>query len=354
MPKNRAIYPALIVIVLLSIFLSVRCSKEPQTPDDNKMQGITEELDPFVQNKLLGRGVNLGNALEAPNEGEWGVILQESYFKLIKEAGFNSVRIPIRWSAHAAPEYPFLINSTFFSRIDWAIGQALKNGLAVIINMHHYQEIMEQPEQHKARFLALWDQIAPHYRNLPKELFFEILNEPHDSLTPALWNAFLNEAIGVIRKTNPGRTLIVGTANWGGLHSLNDLVIPDDHNIIVTYHYYNPFQFTHQGAEWVNGSETWLGTQWTGTQEEKQAVSKEFDQAVAWAGTNNRPLFMGEFGAYSKAAMGSRARWTAFVAREAEARGISWAYWEFCAGFGVYDTTKNDWNWPLLTALIPG
>jgi endoglucanase len=57
--------------------------------------------DPFRQNKLLGRGINLGNALDAPKEGQWGVMLKEEYFKIIKDAGFNSVRIPIRWSAHA-------------------------------------------------------------------------------------------------------------------------------------------------------------------------------------------------------------------------------------------------------------
>ena len=52
--------------------------------------------DPFKMNKLLGRGVNLGNALEVPTEGEWGVVLKEEYFSIIKQAGFNSVRLPVR------------------------------------------------------------------------------------------------------------------------------------------------------------------------------------------------------------------------------------------------------------------
>ena len=57
--------------------------------------------DPFKINTLLGRGVNLGNALEAPTEGEWGVVLKEEYFSIIKQAGFNSIRLPVRWSGHA-------------------------------------------------------------------------------------------------------------------------------------------------------------------------------------------------------------------------------------------------------------
>jgi endoglucanase len=59
------------------------------------------EKDGFHYNRLLGRGINLGNALEAPKEGEWGMTLKAAYFQKIKDAGFNSVRIPIRWSSHA-------------------------------------------------------------------------------------------------------------------------------------------------------------------------------------------------------------------------------------------------------------
>jgi len=62
---------------------------------------------------------------------------------------------------------------------------------------------------------------------------------------------------------------------------------------------------------------------------------------------------MGEFGAYSKADMGSRVRWASFVRSEAEKRGISWAWWEFCAGFGVYDKDKKEWRTDLLASLIP-
>lgn len=121
----------------------------------------------------------------------------------------------------------------------------------------------------------------------------------------------------------------------------------------VTVHYYEPFQFTHQGADWVTNSEPWLGTAWSGTPAEQEALQGDLDRAAAWAEAHNRPVFLGEFGAYSTADMDSRARWTAFVARQSEARGMSWAYWEFCAGFGVYDRAKRAWNVPLLEALIP-
>jgi endoglucanase len=73
------------------------------------------------------------------------------------------------------------------------------------------------------------------------------------------------------------------------------------------------FQFTHQGAEWVPGSDAWPGTQWRGTAQEKQAITNDFATAASGGATNNRPINVGEFGAYSKADMPSRARWTEFV-----------------------------------------
>jgi len=72
--------------------------------------GKTKSLDPFKQNKHLGRGINLGNALDGPSEGEWGVTLKEEYFKIIKKAGFDSVRIPIFVSTHALKEPPYTID----------------------------------------------------------------------------------------------------------------------------------------------------------------------------------------------------------------------------------------------------
>src|SRR3954451_6935267 len=95
-------------------------------------------IDIVTANKRLGRGVNFGNALEAPREGAWGVTLKDAYFKAIKQAGFDTVRLPVNWAAHAAAEAPFTIDAKFAERIDWAIDQALANQLNIIVNIHHY------------------------------------------------------------------------------------------------------------------------------------------------------------------------------------------------------------------------
>ena len=107
--------------------------------------------DIVAANKKLGRGINLGNALEAPQEGAWGVRLKPEYFKAIKEAGFDTVRLPVKWSAHAEADSPYTLDEKFAQRVDWAIDQALANHLNIIVNVHHYNEMDSNPERHLRR-----------------------------------------------------------------------------------------------------------------------------------------------------------------------------------------------------------
>lgn len=314
------------------------------------------EADPFFQalKPPFGRGINLGNALEAPNEGEWGVRLEASYFDAIKEAGFDSIRLPVRWSNHAEYVPPYAINETFLARVDWAVEQALSRGLQVVLNVHHYAEMDERPDEHRERFLGLWAQIAEHYRDRPATLAFELLNEPHDRLTAAKWNAILKEALAIVRKTNPTRTVVVGPTAWNGIDELKSLALPeDDRNLVVTVHYYGPFSFTHQGAPWLGTKAPPLGKQWTGSEAERTAVTRDFDAAALWSLKHKRPIYLGEFGALNTADLESRARWTKFIAAEAANRKMGSAYWEFCSGFGAYDPRKHAWIEPLRSALLP-
>jgi len=312
--------------------------------------------DPFKMNEKLGRGVNLGNALDAPNEGEWGFTLEEEYFQAVKDAGFNSVRIPARWSAHALDKPPYTIDPVFMKRVDWAVNCALSRDLPVMLNVHHYLELFSDPANHQERFLAIWKQIAEHYKGYPDTLLLEPLNEPQGKIQVTGWNTLLNKAIAVIRRSNPNRIIVIGPAWANTIGNIRSLELPKaDRNIIVTIHYYDPLEFTHQGASWVTDrdSNAWMGTKWTGTGTEKKAVTDAFDTATAWAKKNNRPINLGEFGTYEKADMESRARYTKFVADAAVERDFSFHYWQFDSDFAVYDTKNKTWIKPLLDALLP-
>jgi len=350
---------------IVSIAVLLDRPKQPHTFLVDNIRAVADEqadmqaiyTDPFFKQlePTLKQGVNLGNMLEAPREGEWGVRLEESYFDKIAEAGFDHVRLPVRWSAHADKKAPYKIDETFLERVDWAIENALERRLRIVFNMHHYEEIFQDPDGHRERFLAIWEQLAEHYQDAPAAVWFELLNEPHNKLTPDKWNDLAADTLEVIRKTNPNREVVIGPGSWNGIKELPSLQLPaDDRNITVTVHYYSPFQFTHQGAGWVGAhADRWLGTNWKGTESEKRAVTRDLNAAIAWAVKNRRPMYLGEFGAYSRADMDSRVRWTSFVAEQAAKRKMSSAYWEFCASFGVYDPKSAEYREGLLQALLP-
>jgi len=132
-------------------------------------------------------------------------------------------------------------------------------------------------------------------------VLFEILNEPNGQLTPEVWNGLLKEALAVIRKTNPQRNVIIGPASWNNIHYLDRLQLPaGDRHIIATVHYYLPMEFTHQGASWNRATANLSGVKW-GTDQEKQRVVDDFNGVQQWSKTENRPILLGEFGAYDKA-----------------------------------------------------
>jgi len=302
----------------------------------------------------LGRGINLGNMFEAPSETAWGNPFKEEYIAKIAEQGFKHIRMPIRWDVAERTQLaaPYTVNPTFLARVKSVVDLAISKNLYVIINMHHHEDIFKNPAATKPRFLSQWAQIAAYFKGYEDRLLFEVLNEPHDALTPVLWNGYFAEALAEIRKTNPSRKVLVGTASYGGLSSVKDLVLPNDPNLILTVHYYDPFNFTHQGADWAGNKDKFLGTKWENLTWEREQIIADFAYAIKWAKDKNIPLHVGEFGAYDKADMESRARWTNFLARYFESQGLSWAYWEFSAGFGIYDPATNTYKTPLVDALL--
>lgn len=331
------------------MFINLSCNvNQPKNLDEpNKLFNNASEI-----NSRLGKGINIGNTFEADQSWQSPFFIED--LKKIADLGFNHVRIPIKWEREdrGLQTPPYTLNKSFLEYMQGVVDEALKNELLVIINMHHHNELISDPMAHKERFLSQWQQLSDYFKDYPDSLLFEILNEPHDNFTSEIWNDFSKEALSVIRKTNPERCVLIGTANWGGVGSLSSLEIPNDTNIILTIHYYNPFQFTHQGASWSDGSDAWLGTEWRDTELERQAVMDDFMLALNLAKEKNIPIHVGEFGAYSRADIDSRVRWTLFLSRWFEQQGFSWAYWEWNSGFGIYNPKTGEYNQKLVDALV--
>jgi endoglucanase len=246
----------------------------------------------------------------------------------------------------------FTLDPKFYVTLDWAIKQALKNKLIAIVDFHEHNTMQKDPLGLKPMFLSMWKQIADHCKDYPNDVLFEIANEPN--MKPETWTDLHSAAYQIIRESNPNRTLIIGTINGNQIMFLKDLVLPEnDRNIIVPIHYYSPIQFTHQGAPWSEKNKDLSGITWTNTEKEEKDVNADFDLAQEWSKKYHRPLTLGEFGAYEKADMASRVRWTNYIARQAEALNWSWSYWQFDSDFIVYDIDKGEWVKPILNALIP-
>src|SRR5688572_16647338 len=89
----------------------------------------------------IGKCVNMANHLEAPTETSWGRAIEDADFAVIKAASFDTIRLPVRWSAHAARTAPYAIDPAFLKRVKHLVATASNAGLNVILNLHHYEEL---------------------------------------------------------------------------------------------------------------------------------------------------------------------------------------------------------------------
>ena len=312
----------------------------------------SEAKEAYAQNTLLGRGINILGYDPIWDSFARGRFKQR-YFRMIRDGGFETVRVNLYPFRHMGAAPDFVLSNSWWQTTEWIVTNALAANLNVILDLHEYESTGKDDESDREKFLAFWRQVAPHFKDAPDKVIFEILNEPNNRMTPELWNQYLAEALVIIRDSNPSRTVVIGPAFYNSIDHLAGLKLPEaDRNLIVTVHYYKPMEFTHQGAPWVQPMPK-LGAVWRGTLDERAAIDSDFGKAQAWAKQHHRPVFLGEFGAYDKGEMASRARWTDYVARAAEKRGWSWAYWQLDSDFVVYDVEKEQWVEPIHHALIP-
>ena len=188
------------------------------------------------------------------------------------------MRINLQPFRRMSPTNDYALSESWFELLDWAVREAQAQDLRVILDLHEFIPMADDPATNKVKFLAFWRQLSAHCQSAPESVLFEVLNEPSGKLTPALWNEYLAEALAIIREKNPTRTVIVGPGFWNSIDHLAELELPAaDRNLIVTIHYYKPMDFTHQGAAWVH-RENKLGVDWLGTQAELDAHQERLRQ----------------------------------------------------------------------------
>jgi len=304
----------------------------------------------YIPEPPIQRCMNLSNALEAPEEGLWGYTIRERDLYRIKEQGFDTVRLPVQWKLMDT-QSGIKIDPAQLARVEEVLLQAQGAGLQVILNAHHYNDLNEDPDTHEPRLEALWRELSIRYRDAPPELIFELINEPHSAMTIPRTDALNSSLLSIVRETNPDRWVLYGTAHWGTLEGMLKSNPAYDPKAIIGFHYYSPFEFTHQGAAFLNPVPP-TGVSW-GTASDRNTIAAEFTTAARFRDRAGMPLILGEFGVYEDVPLHLRADWVGTVRAEAEAAGFGWCHWGYANAFKAYDQDPEAWLTPMLRALIP-
>ena len=326
------------------------------------------------------RGVGVGNYLEyPPNHPARTQTYSASDFSLIHAEGFDHVRVPVAWQLYAGPAPAFTLSTSIFTSVDFMVNAALKEGLGVIVDLHSFVEFMADPQGNQQKFYAIWRQVGAHYSNAPPTVAFELLNEPNGAATTVMMNQTYPEAIRQLRLTNPDRTIFLGPGQWNGMDELKiessaSLILPDDDtNLITTVHCYDPYYFTHQGAEWALPDTATIGVVFPGpppvpllpdpsithswvldwfrlyntrttdiNPSSPQAFRSRFQAVRGWSDYYGRPVHVGEFGCYEKADPQSRLIFYREIRTVMDQQGLGWSMWDWKAGFHYINAGQPD------------
>jgi endoglucanase len=328
------------VLALIGALVTTGC----EAPEGAQAQGrsqIEAAIPPFPMQSC----VNLGNALEAEVEGSWGYTIRQEDLAIIQAAGFDGVRLPVRWDPHASQIPPYRIDQRFMDRVAQVVDQAMGEGLMVQLDVHHYEPLISRPNdpRESAKFVAIWDQIAQRFSGYDGRLMFELLNEPYgEQWTNARLMELHAAALSVIRRTNPNRMVILGGIQWNTLGGLEGYTPPDDPYVAMTYHHYGPYEFTHQNAEWLGAQAPRWNRVW-GTRADVAELERDAAQAAAYARRHGIAMQLGEFGVINTVPLAQRQQWLATMRTANERLGIGWCVWDFGVAFNIYDRERRQW-----------
>jgi endoglucanase len=289
----------------------------------------------------VNRCINLGNDLDAPSTGEWNHVIEQSSVQQVAAVGFDTVRVPVRWQNRIGRGPDYVISEAFFERVSEVITWALEANLNVILDVHHFEGLNEAPEKNHAKFLRIWEQISTRYRDLPPSVYFEVINEPNNKFKGDLMRTYMKDAVDIIRQTNPTRQLILGGESYNSINTLDSIPVIDDPNLVHTFHYYDPFTFTHQKTSWTELKDS-STVNW-GTDADRAQVFAEIRATQKHQKRTGRSILVGEFGATQDAPHRDMINYLKASREAFEEQGYGWCVWNFTSSFSMYDTTQKSW-----------
>ncbi len=369
-------------VIILSLCLLLACSNEElttdPTPPDEPVDMPTEPIDHTTDDIYgdirnissiyyvaeMGIGWNLGNSFDvrSANKTAWGNPLPTTAnIKAVRDFGFETLRIPVTWNYNMQATAPYTIDPNYLNRVQEIVEAGLRQSMHVIINTHHDDWIRPTDAdlvEVSARLSSLWTQVATHFADYGDKLIFEVMNEPRLIDSPQEWlggttegrsvvNQFIQVSLDAIRTTggkNENRQVMVSTYAASTVPAaFDDMIIPDDPNLIISIHSYFPWSFTGND----NGPNIW------GTDSEKSQLDSELDRIrQKWVVEQNRPVILGEWGAKNKNNISDRVTYADYYAKAAIERDMVPIVWDDGGDFGLFNRNSNIWNFRQIAQVI--
>lgn len=328
----------------------------------------------------FSKGVNLTNWFQAGNarQIQFSKYTKEDFVR-IKNLGCDVIRLPINLHSMTSGAPDYTLDPLFLHLLDQAVDWAEELQIHLLLDNHTFDPNANTLPSVEGVLLKIWPQMAEHFKDRSTYLYYEVLNEPH-GITTALWSQIQLKVINAIRAVDTKHTIIVGGSGYNSYNELKNLPVYEDTNLIYTFHFYDPFLFTHQGATWTEHMQdlkdipfpysaarmpavpasvkgTWVEGSLNISYRNDGTVAKVkqlIDVAVAFKTSRNVNIFCGEFGVYiPNSPHADRVYWYEVVRKYLEEKGISWTTWDYQGGFGLFEKgTSELYEFDLDTAIL--
>jgi len=317
----------------------------------------------------FNKGVNLTGWFQAANARQIQFTKYTKHdFINIKSLGCDVIRLPINLNHMTGGSPNYTLDPLFFYFLDSAVTWAEQLNIYLILDNHTFDPNVNTDPNIGTVLNKVWLQMAQRYASRSNYILYEVLNEPH-GISAQSWGQIQQTVINTIRTVDTKHTIVVGGVGYNSYNDLATLPVYTDKNLLYTFHFYDPFMFTHQGASWVAPSMeplsgvpfpynaakmpacpaslkgSWIegSLNYYANDGTVAKVKAMIDIAVNFKNTRNVPVFCGEFGVYIPNSNNTdRVFWYEIVRKYLEEKAIPWTIWDYQGGFGIFNKNSNE------------
>lgn len=341
-----------LAVSILAVFFTGCVSKEQDQPGNSPLKNNYSSFS-------IKRGTNIAHWLsQSETRGEArAAFFTQKDIAFIDSSGFDHIRLPVDeqqlWDS-SGNRY-----DSAFKLLDSCLTWANISGLRVVLDLHilrshHFNEKEKPLWTHPAaqdKFISLWQDLSSAVHQWPNGMLaYEFMNEPVAD-DPEQWNRLLARVRDSIRSWEPERVLVIGSNRWQSANTFDQLKIPpNDKNILLSFHFYEPFHLTHFKASWTKLKDFEGEVQYPGqivkngkTDEEKRVYNHDtlelmMAKPIHLSDSLKLPLYCGEFGVIDGSPRDSKLAWYKDMVAIFEKHGIAYANWNYKSGsFGIVD-----------------